>query len=118
MKNYTLIPPDIIAVIPPLYSSENVLTAKKTVAVKLFCSAFIWYIMEGEFDSERDDFTMFGYVKNEADPYCSEWGYISLNELEALTFDAQIRSGRILGTAVERDLYFEPTVIGELVPDI
>lgn len=88
------------------------------VAVKLFCSAFTWYITEGEYDGERDDFIMFGYVMNEADPCCSEWGYIPLNELEALMLEAQLQAGRFLGTAVERDLYFEPVTIGELVPGV
>jgi hypothetical protein len=36
----------------------------------------------GEYDTERDDFLMFGYVVNKSTPIFSEWGYIPLNELE------------------------------------
>jgi len=61
---------------------------------------------------------MFGYVVNEATPVFSVWGNIPLGDLEAMTAEAQAKSGRFLGTIVERDLYFEPTLISELVPNI
>ena len=118
MKNYSLIPPDVMAAIPPLYSTEKTPLKEKTVAVKLFCASFTWYITEGEYDAERDDYIAFGYVENLSTPVFSEWGYIPLNELENMTAEAQVKSGRFLGTVVERDLYFEPTLITELVPGI
>ena len=118
MKTYTLIPPDLMATIPPLYSTEKTPLKSKTVVVKLFCSGLTWFVTEGEFDKERDDYLMFGYVVNESTPIFSEWGYIPLGELEAMTAEAQVKSGRFLGTIVERDLYFEPTLISELVPNI
>ena len=118
MKSYTLIPPDVMAAIPPLYSTEKTPLAKKMVVVKLFCSGFTWFIIEGSYCTERDDFIMFAYVKNEGEPTFSEWGSVSLGELEALTAEAQVASGQFLGTIVERDLYFDPAPITELVPGI
>ena len=114
-KSYTLIPPDVMAAIPPMTAIDDSPLKEKTVAVKLMCSGLTWYITNGSYDEERNDYIMFGYVVNESEPLFSEWGPIPLGELEAMTAEAQVKSGRFLGTVVERDLHFAPVPIRELV---
>ena len=83
------------AKIPPLYSQENVKLEERIIHTKFFFPAgnWTWFITEGEQDG--DDFRMFGFVIG----FEKEWGYISLNELEAIN---------VKGLTVERDLYFDP----------
>lgn len=76
---------------PRFYETEEV--EIKEVAVKLFHSSFTFYVVE--FNSSNR--LAFGYMKNEADGYLSEWGYSSIDELIKLGF--------------EMDLYFENRVI-------
>jgi hypothetical protein len=76
---------------PKLYETEEMKI--KEVAVKLFYGAFTLYVVE--FNSS--DRLAFGYMKNEADGYLSEWGYSSIDKLIKLGF--------------EMDLYFENRVI-------
>jgi hypothetical protein len=60
-----------------------------------------------EFDGED---TFFGYVIGEQGPDCDEWGYFTLSELESVTLK--------FGLSIERDIFFEPTKISELVPNL
>ena len=76
---------------PKFYETEEV--EVKEVAVKLFYGAFTLYVVE--FNSS--DRLAFGYMRNEADGYMSEWGYSSMDELIELGF--------------EMDLFFENRVI-------
>ena len=76
---------------PKLYETEDI--EIKEVAVKLFYGSFTLYVVE--FNSS--DRLAFGYMKNEADDYLSEWGYSSIDELIELGF--------------EMDLYFENRMI-------
>lgn len=76
---------------PKFYETEEI--EIKEVAVKLFHSSFTLYVVE--FNSS--DRLAFGYMRNEADDYLSEWGYSSIDELIKLGF--------------EMDLYFENRVI-------
>lgn len=89
-----LIPNEIKERIPKLYDTENI--SDPIVHVKLFLDGWTWYITE----LSIDDDICFGYVVS---PYENELGYFSLEELKSLR-------GR-LGTWVERDLFFNPTLL-------
>ena len=86
---------------PPLYSQEGV--ADPVAQAKFFTpdSNWTWYATEGS--AEDDDFIFFGYVIG----FEKEWGYFSLSEL------AGIRGP--LRLPVERDLYFEPAPISQVL---
>ena len=89
-----LIPTALLAEIPDLYETENMLDP--ICQIKLFTpdSCFSWYIIE--FSKANTD-TCYGYVKGLE----SELGYFSLEELESIHGP--------LGLKVERDLSFNPT---------
>jgi len=89
--------------LPPLGSQEGL--GGKTVAhVKFFTpdSSFTWYAME--FDGED---LFFGLVDSGS---IKELGYFSLSELQ------KVRGH--LGLPVERDLYYEPKTLAELMPEV
>ena len=61
-----------------------------------------WYVVEADVGGSDDEFEgsqaqTFGYVKNEADEWCSEWGYINVDEV--------VRCG------AEMDLHFDDMYI-------
>lgn len=88
--------------LPPLYAQNG--KDEETIAyVKLFTpdSQWTWYILE--FDG---DDTMFGYVEGLE----KELGYISLKEIQSIRGP--------LGLPVERDLYFKPTKLSEIAPQL
>jgi hypothetical protein len=88
--------------LPPLYSPESCSTP--IAHVKLFTpdSSFTWYVTEGA-EQEDGDWLLFRLVIGLEE----EWGYSLLSEL------ASVR-GR-LGLAVERDLWFQPSPIDEVL---
>ena len=90
----SLLTPELLASLPPLYAQEKVLDP--VVHAKFFTpdSNFTWYVTEGE--AEEDDFRFFGFVCGMED----EWGYFILSELESVRGP--------LGLEIERDLCFEP----------
>lgn len=90
-----LLPDELRAEIPALYSQENIKTQEKTVYARFFFPAvdWTWFVLEGK--QEPDDFVFFGFVIG----YVEEWGYFTLNELEHINIE---------GLTVERDLHFEP----------
>lgn len=88
------------AKMPALYATERTPTEQKMVWVKYFAGGFTWWIVEADWTTGE----AFGYVENIADPGCSEWGYISLTELEEI-------QGLVI---VERDLWYEPKQFGAL----
>jgi len=96
-----LLTQELRKILPPLYSQEN--TRDPTAYVKLFTpdSNWTWYASEGS--EEEGDFIFFGYVFG----FEEEWGYFSLSELQAA------RGPR--GLPVERDLYFNPIPISEVM---
>ncbi len=96
-----LLTQELRKILPPLYSQEN--NRDPTAYVRLFTpdSNWTWYATEGS--EEEGDFIFFGYVFG----FEEEWGYFSLSELQAA------RGPR--GLPVERDLYFNPTPISELM---
>ena len=84
----------------PLYSQES----KKADAIcvaKLFFGNYTWYITEASF--ENGDLMMFGVTVND---YGAEFGYISYNELEKLTWHGW--------RCVERDKYFKKCKLSEI----
>ncbi len=88
--------------VPPLYSSEDIEAAHKTIYVKYFGGPMTWYV--AELDPETGIAFSFCNLGNDDD---AEWGYVSLLELESLT----AHGGLLI---VERDLFFEPTRFGDL----
>lgn len=97
-----LLPKDVLRQLPKLYAQEGV--ADPIVAVKFFTpdAGWTWYATEG--GPEGDDFIFFGFVIGP----CPEWGYFALSEL------VSVRGA--LGLPVERDLYFTPAPISEVLP--
>ncbi len=78
---------------PELYAQDN---AKfKKVHTKFFSPSMTWYITEYDVEEGR----CFGYVKNEADEWCSEWGYFMLDELAEFENNYPYHY-------IERDLHF------------
>lgn len=95
-----LLPAELRATLPPLYAQEKV--KDKIVHIKFFTpwTNWTWYVTEG--GVEDDDFLLFGYVKG----FEEEWGYFSLNELQAIRGPA--------GLTIERDLFFTPKPFSKL----
>jgi hypothetical protein len=86
---------------PKLYATEK--QAYKKVVAKWFSPSMTWFAVE--YDPNKG--LLFGYVENVADPFCSEWGYFSIEELESLALG---RKGTFRAY-VDRDLYFEDRYI-------
>lgn len=94
-----LLPPEIRASLPPLYSQEA-LGLEALALVKFFTpdSSWNWYASE----HDQDD-TFFGLVSGLE----VELGYWSLSELESVTGP--------LGLPIERDESFAPTTLKALM---
>jgi hypothetical protein len=96
-----LLPAELRKTLPPLYSQDS---CPSPIAYAKFLTpdaGWTWFITEG---SEEDgDWLLFGYVIGLEE----EWGYLLLSEI------ASIRGP--LGLAVERDLWFEPGPINEVL---
>ena len=91
--------------LPPLRAQDG--KGGDAVAyLKLFTpsSSWTWYITEGS--QQGDDFLMFGLV----DGLEKELGYVSLKELESVKGP--------MGLPIERDLYWKPKTLKEIVPEM
>ncbi len=97
-----LLPDELRAQIPKLYSQEMVNTQEKMVYAKFFFPAadWTWFVTEGE--QEANDFVFFGFVKG----FEEEWGYFTLNELENINIQL---------LKVERDLHFKPGKFADVI---
>ena len=93
-----LLPHEIRAQLPPLYSGEEQGLEAKAL-VKFFTPDSNWTWYASEFDGED---TFFGLVSG----FEVELGYFSLSELESVHGP--------LGLPIERDKFFEPTNLREL----
>jgi len=93
-----LLPDEIRAQLPPLYSGEEQGLEAKAL-VKFFTPDSNWTWYASEFDGED---TFFGLVSG----FEVELGYFSLSELESVHGP--------LGLPIERDKFFEPTSLREL----
>ena len=102
LRRHKLMTKELGERIPALYANENVADYDAVLApAKLFSpyNGWTWYITE--WNSETGE--CFGLVEG----FETEIGYFDLTELaEATVF------GRVL--AVERDLYWKPTTLGEI----
>ena len=103
----------LLAKLPHLYSQEERGLEARAI-IKFFTpdSSWTWYASEGSLvdedgyydtDKEKVDFVFFGLVAGHE----AELGYFSLSELQSIRGH--------LGLPIERDLYFEPTSLGELL---
>jgi hypothetical protein len=104
-----LLPPELEHQLPPLYSTENVPAEAKIAVAKFFFPAGrgTWFAVESS--RQDDDVTFFGYVISPLGPDCDEWGYFTLAELESV---------RVHGLRIERDLYFTPTPMADLLAEL
>ncbi|MBZ0308581.1 MAG: DUF2958 domain-containing protein [Anaerolineae bacterium] len=94
-----VLPGEWRAVLPKLYSNEKA-GLSAVAPVKLFTPDANWTWYPTEFDG---DDLCFGLVSG----FEVELGYFSITELES------VRGG--MGLPVERDLYFQPTTLQELI---
>ena len=97
-----LLPDDLRARLPALYSQEA--EADPMVYAKFFLpgTQWTWFVTEGE--AKGDDFLFFGFVVGLE----AEFGYFVLSELESATTP--------LGLHVERDLAFTEGRLTDVVP--
>ncbi len=86
-----LLPSELRAQIPPLYTTEH--DEDPLVRCKFFTPWSNWTWLITEFDGKD---TLFGWVYGHE----AEWGYFSLSELQSIRGP--------FGLPIERDLYFEP----------
>jgi hypothetical protein len=100
-----LVPEEIEAILPPLYSQENV--ADPIAVVKFFdpCGRYTFYVLEARREA-GGDFLLFGFCRSPLGPDCDELGYASLRQLESVRGP--------LGLGIERDLYFNRTPLSEI----
>jgi len=93
-----LLPPEVAASLPPLYSQEG-LGEEALALVKYFTPWTSWTWYASEYDPE--DRIFFGVVVGHE----REFGNFSLDELRAVRGPA--------GLAIERDLYWRPRPLKE-----
>jgi N12 class adenine-specific DNA methylase len=96
-----LLPQELAAKFPKMYSTEKIPEADKVVIAKFFhpLSNMTWYAVE--YDPKDREF--FGYV--DTGDYDSEWGPFSLDEMN------EINTG---GLPMERDLHFKPQMMKDV----
>lgn len=96
-----LLPPEVRTSLPKLYAQDG--ANDPVVHVKYFTpdNNWTWYATEGE--EEEGDFRFFGLVIG----FEREWGYFVLSELQSARGP--------LGLAIERDLYFTPSPLSEVL---
>ena len=111
IRGMKLLPKEIREKLPALYSQDGK-GGKAVVYAKYFApsSSWTWLVLEGEpvlDDSGSEiDFQFFGLV----DGFEKELGYFNLSELESVTGP--------MGLPIERDLYFQPKTLEEIVPEM
>lgn len=94
---------DQLARLPKLYATEDTALDNKKVIVKLFhpSASWTWYVIEYDGDD-----TCWGLV----DGFVLEYGYFSLKELSQAVGP--------FGFRVERDKWFTPTTVGNVLVSI
>ena len=97
--------------LPRLYATEEVGLNDKVVICKWFCGNLTWFCCEGEpIEDEPGDWMFFGYVKNEADDFCSEFGYWTLFQLMELALEKRRKL-----PFIELDEHFKPAKLIDLI---
>ena len=102
LRRHKLMTKEIGETIPALYANENVADYDTIVAhAKLFSpyNGWTWYVTEWESETGL----CFGLVEG----FETELGYFDLTELAEATVFGDV-------PAVERDLHWEPTTLGEI----
>ena len=102
LRRHKLMTKELGEKIPALYANENAPDYDAVLAyVKLFSpyNGWTWFITEWEAETGL----CFGLVQG----FEEELGYFSLEELAEVTVFGSV-------PAVERDLYWEPTTLGEI----
>lgn len=108
-------PDDQLAEMPRLYGTEAVPLAEKLIKLHYFVGACDWWLVEYD-PAERIGW---GYACL-GDPQCAEWGYVPLDELEAIFRPPHFISahagvsGMVPPLIVERDLYWTPRPVKEV----
>ena len=89
----------------PIYSQDGK-NKDALVIAKFFhpWGGYTWYVLEGE-KLDNGDIQFYGYV----DGQFGEYGYFTLSELESV---------RYMGLGVERDMYFKPCKLSEVVREV
>ncbi len=101
-RGHKLLPEKIRKQLPPLYGQED--KGGRAIAyVRFFTPAGSWQWYATEFDGED---IFFGLV----DGHVKELGYFSLRELT--------HARGPLGLPIERDLYWQPTPLQEIAPEL
>ena len=98
-RGHKLLPKEIQEKLPPLYANEDIGLAALAL-VKFFTPDSNWTRYAREFDGED---IFFGLVSG----FAVELGYFSLAELESVRGPLKL--------PIERDLYFEPKTLKELM---
>jgi hypothetical protein len=100
-----LIPKEIEATIPDLFSTESV--PHPLAVIKLFdpCSRYTFFVLEARREPDGD-LRLFGFCRSPLGPDGDEFGFASLRELESVRGP--------LGQCIERDLHFEPTPLSKI----
>lgn len=98
-RGHELLPKEIREKLPPLYANEE-LGLDALAQVKFFTPDAQWTWYASEFDGED---IFFGLVSG----FEVELGYFALSELESVRGP--------MGLPIERDLYFEPKTLKELM---
>lgn len=98
---------------PPMSQSED---ENPLAIAKYFLSSgrWTWYVIEAEKVND-DDYHFFGYVKSGIDPLFDEYGTFTLNQLKSIKVPIQIGDILIGELGIERDPYFEPTRMSEII---
>jgi hypothetical protein len=97
-----LLPEELRKALPPLYSQES--SSSPMAYAKFFTpdAGWTWLVTEGS-EEEDGDWLLFGYVIGLEE----EWGYFSLSEIAGIRGPLQL--------SVERDLWFQPGPIDEVL---
>lgn len=99
--------------LPNLYETDG--QKIKPVGIKIFGASMTYYVVESHKGDKNDTpfESCFGYVKNESDPSCSEWGYFSIPELLEVAIPIKmIGLGKNnITVGYEMDLYFKDKYI-------
>ena len=96
-----LLPPSVARLLPPLRSTEG---RDPIVLVKFFDPCGRWTLYVTEYDPI--DRLLFGWCRSPLGPDCDEYGYSSLDEIEATT--------NRLGLGMERDLHWTPAPLSKV----
>lgn len=87
--------------LPKMYSTEKIPLNDKIIKMHFFMGGSDWYIAE----YNPEDRIFFGYAVLNGDWEMSEWGEISLDELESI---------KVRGIEIDRDLHWSPKKFKEI----